>query len=396
MKRKTVKIMALMLAATMVFGTVTVGAEELEIADNENISADEDSVAPELSLDEDVSVGDSSFADDMNNEAIVCEGPDTFSDEAADESVVESNGANKNNKIKKSSAKVFKKIRGGKNGKNKFMYNKLTKAEKKIYDKIDKEVTRLLYNGGQTVKHKGYDSYRYTKEFYTEKFKNQNDKFRHVYEIYMVDNPQAFFLSQENIASTKKNGKTFYCEARINNDTKTAKTIKDRGDEIAKNLEADAKIVGKEKSAYKKLYKIHEIICTRLENGSDFINGDFGGLHTSYYKNRKGGDDYVYSTAFVALARLCGFEAYHVYGDSYGHVSDWVKIKLGKNWYNVDPDKCDVPLEEGDYERGFSLKYFLKNDTDIDKDAVEKHVIVPEFKKYYPKTCKTSYVLPVQ
>ena len=132
-----------------------------------------------------------------------------------------------------------------------------------------------------------------------------------------------------------------------------------------------------------------------MEQGGDFINGDIGGLHTSYYKNRKSGDDYVYSTAYVALARLCGFEAYHVYGDSNGSTTDWVKIKLGKNWYNIDPDKSDRPIEGVDFECGYNLKYFLKNDKDIDYDNY-KHVIVPEFKKYYPKTCKTSYVIPVQ
>ena len=393
MKRKAGKIIALMLAAAMLFGTVSVCAEELEVLDLENISADTDAAVPELSDD-----------DYTNVETVSDDGLETLDGASAefadDTDMVEavadkSSGSNKSNKIKKSSADVFKKIRGGKNGKNKFMYNKLTKAEKKIYNKIEKETDRLLYKGGETIKHKGYNSYRYTKEFYTEKFKNQNDQFRHVYEIYMVDNPQAFFLSEEKIASTKKNGK-FFCEARINNDTKTAKKIKDRGDEIAKNLEADAKIVRKQKSAYKKLYKIHELICTRLDDNSDYYDGDIGGLHTTYYKKRRIADDYVYATTYVALARLSGFEAYHVYGDSYGHVTDWVKIKLGKNWYNIDPDKCDVPLEEGDYERGFSLKYFLKNDKDLDKDAVEKHVIVPEFKKYYPKTCKTSYKLPTK
>lgn len=397
MKRKTVKIMAMLLAATMMLGTVTVGAEELEVVESESISVDEDASVQELSVDEDVLVENPSFAEDTNNEAISDDGSfavfGSFADEAemiddseaagaSDTAVDKPNGAKKiNNKAKK----VFEKM-GGK--KKSYMYKKLSKAEKKIYDYIDKEVSRLLYKGGETRKIKGKGSDRYTKEFYTEKFKTggkQADKFYKVFDIYMLDNPQAFLLGYKDQGVRKR---TFFCQASINEDMKTAARIKDRAEEIAKNIDADAKIIKKQSGDYNKVYKILEILCNRLEQGNGHLYG-FSGLHTTYYKKRKVGNDSSYATAFVALARVAGLEAYHVCGNK----GDWVRVKVKGNWYNVDPKKCDNKIiDPDDFKRGFSLQFFLKNDADINSD--KEHVVNSDFKKYYPKTNKTSYNLP--
>ncbi len=362
MMKKAGKIMAMFLATTMMLGTVTVGAEELGAV--ELITDLSETAVLEASGEETNNIsGEEAAFDEQNIGA-------TQSDDSF-------NGANK---ISADAKKVFRKIGGRKN--KSYMYKKLSKAEKKIYDNIDKEVNRILYDGEKLVKGKG-SSYYYTKDFYVGK--PEYDRFEKVYDIYKLDNPQAFFLST-GLSGPAKNKRSKYRHyASVWDDTKSAARIKSRGNSIAKNIKALAKVVNKEKSDYQKALKITELLCKRLESG-----GQYPGLLDTLYKKRNKGYKESYAATYTAIARYCGLQAVTVLGDkdnqNCGH---WVRVKIGSKWYNVDPFKSDNVLENEDYERGYNLKYFLKSDSTMKKDG--DHAIHSKYKKFYPKTDTKDY-----
>ncbi|MCR5475573.1 MAG: hypothetical protein K6F28_10285 [Lachnospiraceae bacterium] len=373
MKRKAGKIIAAMLAATMLFGTVTVGAEELEVLDGEALSVEENATGEDTaSLDEMINSEASLDAD----EAAFEDDAETASDDDLNASVDNATGRKK---ISKSAAGILKKSGGRKN--KSYMYNKLSKKEKKLYDKIDKEINRILYSGGKFGKEKG-TSYKITKPFYVAKA--DHNLFEKVYDIYKLDNPQAFFITIGLSAPADAKRSKYKYYARISDDTKTPAKIKERGESIAKNLDAYAKIVRKENGDYVKAYKILEILCNRLEQGG----GNYPGLLDTVYGTRNKGYKESYAVTFTALARLSGLEAYTVLGDkdnqNCGH---WVRVKINKKWYNVDPYKSDVVLDwEEDGVRGFNLRYFLKSDSTMKKDG--EHTVYSKYNKFYPKAKK--------
>ncbi|MBR6158919.1 MAG: hypothetical protein IKQ40_01360 [Lachnospiraceae bacterium] len=378
MKRKAGKIIALMLAAAMMLGTVTVGAEELEAIeltdDLQDVTALETS--PE---EEDIILNDAGAFDE--NAAFDAADSSVIADDEADKAVDQTDKAKK---ISSDAKKVFQKIAGGKKSP---AYKALSKKEKKLYDSIDKEVKRILYDGGNLSK--GYYREVSTRTVY--QGKNNPELFEKVNRVYKMNNPQAFFLYE--LTGPLKTNNTCTMYYTIGKDCNSTAKIRDRGNNVAANLKKAAQEVKKGKNDYQKAVNIMNLLCKRLKHGGFGEYTGKTGLLATFYKNRKSAGNMDYAITFTALARLSGLEACEVpggYSTGGFYCGDWNRVKVKGKWYNVDLERAD--WRDGSKIVDYNPDYFLKNDGTINKD--KNHFVEKKYKKYLPSTNSKNYNLP--
>ncbi|MCR5475240.1 MAG: hypothetical protein K6F28_08575 [Lachnospiraceae bacterium] len=367
MKRKTVKIMAAVLASAIIVTTfmedAPIYAGELELTE-ETIETDG------------IPLTDESLESDMGQQEVFVENTwDT--DVAEDEAATSENGnaSSKRLAIKSSSAKLFKKMAGS--GKS-ILYSKLTSEQKGIYKKIDKEISRILYKGGKLGECGGAPS---TKPIMIKKHYSV-EKLRFIVDVYMLDNPQAFFLKPVD------NGFSYgindgILQLQVLKDTDSPAKIKKKGDEIAKNLNADLKKIKRKKGDYNKAKKIQELLCARVSKNNDMERNSL--LYT-YSNSNNEAHYYAYAASFEALARLAGLNAYSLPGaDGGSRKAVWNKIKAGGKWYNVDTYWDDFTQMQT--SPACRYDYFLKSDNTI-KDVFRCHILDPKFSKFNKKSKK--------
>ncbi|MBR6159587.1 MAG: Ig-like domain-containing protein, partial [Lachnospiraceae bacterium] len=159
------------------------------------------------------------------------------------------------------SASAYKIMKGISPTPDNYLYNKLTVEEKRFYNNIDAVMTDFLYYGKECTK--GVGGRPMTP--YISAGSMKLDQMVDVLNIYLYDNPQAFFFSTRPLIDPDVDSKQGSSVAiTIYPDTDTPAKLKARAEQIASNIQTVSKKVNKKNNEYNRMRLAQSLICKRL------------------------------------------------------------------------------------------------------------------------------------
>lgn len=209
---------------------------------------------------------------------------------------------------------------------SRYYYNKLDSIQKKIYNGLHESCMKVLTSKTNVTKNRygmyvisantrGVNVYGKSKAYVNK-----------VWMYFMHENPEFYFLDPGFWLSTARS--TSGIHLMVNSDfvsgSKRAKYTK----KLIKGIRSYISVASKENSAINKELAVHDLMADRIDYDV-FVPYDQTVASAFFYKASACTG---YSQTFSLLTNYLGFTTITV--TSADHA--WNKIKIGKNWYNVD------------------------------------------------------------
>lgn len=253
---------------------------------------------------------------------------------------------------------------------------------------------QYLKNNGTTAEQKTYkafeDAFSNYEKTVTFDFKVNAQQVEKVYEIYIDDHPEEFFLGAATYNTDSRNNVanfTVKSEMMSLSKDKIAE-IKNKAQQKAYDIILELFPNGVYKNEIETVRAVHDYLIDNVKYDTTY-NADHS--HDMYGSLINGTSVCEgYAEAFLYIMRLCGIECLLVNGtmSSVSHV--WNMVKLENEWYHIDITSDDPILKNA--EQVLRFEYFNLTDDEIKKThIIEENVVdIPaavvtkyNFFKYY-------------
>lgn len=297
---------------------------------------------------------------------------------------------------------------GNDNKINNFFYNQLTNNEIIIYNGLNENKSNLKQGNykipfgdsfSSTLSQEGGD-------------KELGKEYQTAIEAFMHDNPDLFYIDVSkmilNITTTTKFLKTTYNvyiaptedSTYLSDDFSNTSEIENAIKQI-ENIKDD--ILNKAKgSDYQKILYIHDYLIDNIQYDSTYNQKGTYSIYGALI-----GKTCVcegYAKAFKYLVNSAGIQCEFMQGDAINSSGEneshaWNCIKLGNNWYEIDPTWDDPIIIAADGRtvnaskaNSARYKYFLKGSSTFQKDHTLSYQFSNNGKKFtYPTICENDY-----